>query len=78
MKSSRPKKSSEVTPSPSDLNWAYHLIQKELRGKILKLILSGEELGAARASLKQILEFRLDEIAKKIAHSSGTYWALSQ
>ena len=56
----QPATKADIAPS-SNLGWAYGFIQKEFKDEVQMLILNGEEwqFGAARASVKQILEFRM-------------------
>jgi hypothetical protein len=58
------------------LLWENDLIQKEFRDEVQMLILNGEEwqFGAAQTSVKQILEFRLDEMANKMQKVAPRLW----
>jgi hypothetical protein len=65
-----------VTPSSMDIGSAYDLVQKGFRDEVQMLILNGKEwqFGAAQATVKQILEFRLDEMAKKMQKIAPRLW----
>ena len=70
--------STKTAPSPLDLGWAYSysLIQKEFKDEVQMLILNGEEwqFGASWAFLKQIPEFRIDKMAKKMKEIAPRLW----